>query len=422
MRKASAALALFLVCSFGVELATTATGASAQQQEGVTSSTIKVGVTYPDVAAIKNLINVDPGNYQLAYTTLFDQVNSQGGIDGRKIVPVFAPVDPLGTAAAATACTQLTEDDQVFTVLGFFQQPDTACYLQTHDVPIIGASLTAQQAQQAKAPWYNNLISDSDLVPKEMAVFKQEGIFKGKKVAVVGTNIDQPEINLVLPALHKEGADVVQTAVNSVPDTDTAAQVQEYGTIAQRFQSAGADVVVSVGNAGNGFPSALQTTQSPYRPRIVATDYTDLDAYVSNKAGYTQSILKGAVTAGGIPPASIWWNDPAMKHCIATIQAAEPNAVINNPVTATASTPVTWTAPQTACVQVALFADIARAAGKSLTTKTFASGAASLTHLTLPGGGGTFNFSHGHNDGDGPVFVFQWSPTKNILAVKTTVG
>jgi hypothetical protein len=177
-----------------------------------------------------------------------------------------------------------------------------------------------------------------------------------------------------------------------------------------------------VGNAGNGFPSALQSTQSTYRPRIVATDYTDLDAYVSNKAGYTQSILRGAITAGGIPPPSVLWNDPAMKSCVATIQAAEPNAVINNPVTASSSTPVTWTAPELACVQVALFADIAKAAGKTLNNKTFAAGASTLTNLTLPGGGGTFNFSHGHNDGDGPVFVYGWNPMKNVLALKTTIG
>jgi Periplasmic binding protein len=422
MRKAITALTVLLISTTALELATVGVSGAQGSGQGVTNTTIKVGVTYPDVAAIRNLINVDPGNYQVAYTALFNQINAHGGLNGRKIVPEFAAVDPLGTAGAATACTQLTEDDKVFAVLGFFQQPDTACYLQTHAVPIVGASLTAAQSAQAKAPWYNNLISDSDLVPKEMAVFKQEGVFSGKKVAVVGTNVDQAEINLVLPALKKEGAHVVQTAVNSVPDTDTAAQVQEYGTIAQRFESAGANVVVAVGNSGNGFPSALQTTQSTYRPRIVATDYTDLDAYVSNKAGYTQSILKNAITAGGIPPASIFWNDPIMKRCVATVHAAEPNAVINNPITATASTPVTWTAPQTACVQVALFSDLVKAAGKTLNNQTLAHGAASLTHVTLPGGGGTFNFSNGHNDGDGPVFVYQWSPSTNTLALKTTVG
>ena len=424
MRKSIAAVAAIITSLTGVVALAAATpaGAAGASGQGITAGTIKVGVTYPDVAAIRNLINVDPGNYVVAYTALFDQINAHGGLDGRKIVPTFAPVDPLGTAGAATACTQLTEDDKVFAVLGFFQQPDTACYLQTHSVPIIGASLTAAQAGQATAPWFNPIISDSDLIPKEMTVFKQEDVFSGKKVAVVGTNIDQPVINLVLPALHKAGADVVQTAVNSVPDTDSAAQVQEYGTIAQRFQSAGANVVVAVGNSGNGFPSALQSVQSTYRPRIVATDSVDLDAYVSNKAGYTQSILKNAITAGGYPPPSVWWNDPAMKSCIATVKKDEPTAVINDPVTATSSTPVTWTAPQTACTQVALFADIVKAAGKTLNNQTFGKGGASLTHVTLPGGGGTFNFSNGHNDGDGPVFILQWSPSAKVLALKTTVG
>jgi len=73
-------------------------------------------------------------------------------------------------------------------------------------------------------------------------------------------------------------------------------------------------------------------------------------------------------------------------------------------------------------VEVAMLADFVKAAGKTLNNQTLAKGAASLTHLTLPGGGGTYNFSGGHNDGDGPVYIYQWSPTKNVLALKTTVG
>jgi hypothetical protein len=400
---------------------TAADGASAQAQ-GVTPTSIKVGITYADVAAIRNLINVDPGNYQVAYTALIDQINARGGINGRKIVPVFAPVNPQGTAGAATACTQLTEDAKVFAVIGFFLPPDTACYVTTHDVPIIGASLSAAQTAKAKAPWFNNLISDSDLVPKEMSIFKQEGVFSGKKVAVVGTSADQAEVNLALPTLRKLKVDVVQTAINSVPDTDSAALTAEDNVIAQKFERSGANVVVAVGNEGNDWPRDLQNNQSSYHPRIVATDYTTLDAYVANKAGYTQAILKGAITAGGIPPATVFWNDAAMKRCVATIQAKEPSATINNPITATASTPVTWTAPQTACVQLALFEDIVKATGKTLNNETFLRGGESLTHVTLPGGGGTFNFAGGHFDGDGPVFVYQWSPTAHNLVLKTTAG
>ena len=360
MRKAIAATAVLLLSLTGiiqfvaVGAASGATGAG----QGVTSSSIKIGITYPDVAAIRSIINVDPGDYQVAYTTLINQINRGGGINGRKIVPVFAPVDPLGTTAAATACTHLTEDENVFAVLGFFQAPDIACYVNTHNMPIIGASLTAAQSAQAKAPWFNNIISDSDLIPKEIAIFKQEGAFAGKKVGVVGTSADKGELDLVIPALRKAKVNVVQTATNAIPDTDVAAQTQEYGVIAQKFQSSGVDTVVAVGNSGNGWPAALQSNQSTYRPRLIATDYIDLDAYVSNKAGYTQSILKNAITAGGYAPVAVVWNDPAMKRCIATIHAAEPGAVINDPVTATASTPVTWTAPELACQQMSMFSQI----------------------------------------------------------------
>ena len=424
MRKAIAAVAVLLLSLTGmIQLVAVGTASGATETgRGVTASTIKIGITYPDVAAIRSIINVDPGNYQVAYTTLIKQINSHGGIHGRKIVPVFAPVDPLGTTAAATACTHLTEDENVFAVLGFFQAPDIACYVNAHSMPIIGASLTAAQSAQAKAPWFNNIISASDLIPKEIAIFKQEGVFSGKKVGVVGTSADKGELDLLIPALRKAKVNVVQTATNAVPDTDTAAQTQEYGVIAQKFQSSGVDTVVAVGNSGNGWPAALQANQSTYRPRLVASDYIDLDAYVSNKAGYTQSILKNAITAGGYPPVAVVWNDPAMKRCIATIHAAEPGAVINNPVTATASTPVTWTAPELACQQMSLFSQFAKAAGKTLTSATLARGAASIHHVVIPGGGGAFSFPSGHGDGNGPVFVYRWNPTKNILQLTTTSG
>ena len=186
MRKAIASLAVLLTAATGlVQLgaAGSASAAAAQGQSGpgVTAKTIKVGITYPDVAAIRNLINVDPGNYPDAYNALIKQINAHGGVGGRKIVPVYAPVDPLGTAGAATACSQLTQDDKVFVAMGFFQQVDTACYVQIHDTPIIGATLSPSQTAAARAPAFNTLISDSELVPKEMAIFKHDGVVRGQE-------------------------------------------------------------------------------------------------------------------------------------------------------------------------------------------------------------------------------------------------
>ena len=64
-------------------------GTAAQSGQGVTPTSIKLGITYLDAAAIKNVVNIDPGNFKVAYTALIDQINAKGGINGRKIVPVF---------------------------------------------------------------------------------------------------------------------------------------------------------------------------------------------------------------------------------------------------------------------------------------------------------------------------------------------
>ena len=81
MRKAIAAVAVLVTSAAGLLQVgeTAAEGAQSQSAQGVTPTSIKVGVTYPDVAAIRNVINVDPGNYQVAYTALFDQINAHGG-------------------------------------------------------------------------------------------------------------------------------------------------------------------------------------------------------------------------------------------------------------------------------------------------------------------------------------------------------
>ena len=69
-----------------------------------------------------------------------------------------------------------------------------------------------------------------------------------------------------------------------------------------------------------------------------------------------------------------------------------------------------------------MFSDFVKAAGKTLDNQTLAKGAASIGKVTIPGGGGTFDFSAGRGDGDGPVFVYQWNPTKNVLQLRTTSG
>jgi Periplasmic binding protein len=425
MRRALMAIVAALMAISGLMLVAPGladAAAGRQSAQGVTPTSIKLGITYLDAAAIRNIVNIDPGDYKVAYTALIRQINARGGINGRKILPVFEPINPIGTAPAATACTALTEDEKVFAVLGFFQAADTACYVSAHDTPLIGGTLTNSQSAQANAPWFNNSLSANDLIPKEMAAFKQEGVFANKKIAVVGDKSDQLEVNLVLAALKKLKVKVVQTAINGVPDNDQAATSSEYGVIAQKFMTEGANVVIAVGNGGVSWPKALNNNQSSYHPRLIVPDYPDLQTVLSSKSNYNDAELQGALTSGSAPPPAVEWNDPAMRRCVATVQAAEPSAKINNPVTATASTPVTWNAPENACQELALFENIVKAAGKTLNNATFNEGGQSLTSVKLPGGGGSYNFGQGHRDGNGPIFVYEWNSAANKMEPKATIG
>jgi len=395
--------------------------ASGQNGQGVTASTIQLGITYPDLTQLQKTLNINAGDYRVAFTTVINEINAQGGINGRKIVPYIAPVNVIGTAPAAVACTQLTEDDHVFAVVGYFMAADASCYLATHDVPLVGVSLTAAQEQGDKAAWFGTLLSDDHLIPKQLQVFRQEGAFSGHKVAVVGTTADQSVMDgVVLPQLKSLGVDVVQTAIEDSPPGDAAALDQQFGLIAEKFQSAGADVVVAVGNASANWPQALQANHSSYLPRMIATTYLSLAGYTANKGGYDPGAVKDALTSTSEPPATVYWNDPAMKRCVAQIQAAEPNTKISDPITATASTPQTWNAPQAACVDMALFVDIVKAAGPTLNNETFLRGGESLTNITLPGSGGPLHYGPGHHDGDGPMFVYTWDDSTNSFNVATT--
>src|SRR5262245_2829656 len=90
------------------------TGAPAGADDSaVTKDSIKVGISYVDLAAVRAAgINRDHGDYEKAYQTVIDDLNAKGGVNGRKIVPVYAAIDPIGTDPAQQACVKLTEDEK----------------------------------------------------------------------------------------------------------------------------------------------------------------------------------------------------------------------------------------------------------------------------------------------------------------------
>jgi hypothetical protein len=286
----------------------------------------------------------------------------------------------------------------------------------------VGSIVSGTQEQGAKASWFNYQPTNEHAIVKILAALEKNGTLKGKKIGVVGGTDDQADLkNTVVPELKKLGANVVQTAINSAPASDVNAGYQQFGLIARKFQASGVDLVVAVGNAGSGWPKGLQVNRSTYHPTLVATYRNALASYVADASGNDPAILEGAVSGDGSPPQDASWNDPTMKSCVATVQAAEPNAKIEDPVTATAKTPNTWVSPTAACQNLSLFVDIAKAAGKTLNNDTFTSGGQSLTDVSLPGFPDTkLHFSASSHDGDGPIYLSTYDTAKKNLVVQST--
>ncbi len=398
--------------SAGVTLDGTAAAAATP---GVSGTTIRVGIPYVDLSSLKALgIKLDQGNFAHAYQALIANLNAHGGIDGRKLAPYVVAVNPTGTAAAASACTQLTEDDQVFAAIAPLQ-PD--CYLQAGTPTIQGN--TSYQSVYGTTPNFTLTAPVTAYDPLQLSVFSKMGLFKNKKVGLfAGGPTDEAELKVVQSNLKKLHVDVVQSAVDSAPATDQAAFYQQIALITQRFQSTGVTEVVAVGTGSSSWPTGLAANQSTYHPPWIATDATAIEGSILGKP-LPAVYMKNMVASSPTPSTYQQWQDPAVKQCVAIVRKAYPGDRITPPTNPPSGSNQTFVAAESACQDMAVFTTIAKGAGKNLTISTFTRAGYGLHNVTFPGSGGPVSFGPGQAYAIGPVFLVTYDAKANALQTST---
>ena len=90
---------------------------------GITATEIKIGVVVVDFACIAQFVDFTQGDAEKILNALVGNVNKNGGIDGRQVKVVFKKLCPLNPQDTAAACTSLTDDEQVFAVMGIYDTP-----------------------------------------------------------------------------------------------------------------------------------------------------------------------------------------------------------------------------------------------------------------------------------------------------------
>jgi hypothetical protein len=331
-------------------------------------------------------------------------------VDGRKLVPYLLAVSPVGTAPAATACTQLDADDKVFAAIAPFEP---SCFLQ-QGVPTIAGSYQAGPASGI-APNFTLTPPQEAYDPVQLKLFAHEGVFKGKKVGIfAGQTTDEPELRVVASALRSLHVSVVATAVDAGASGDQAAINQQANIIAQHFQSSGVNEVVAVGEGSLVWPDALQANQSTYHPPFVATSEGTIETAVL-AASISPTYLRGILTSSPVPSNYQIWHTPFVQHCDHVVRQAYPSDKITPPTNPISGSDQTFFSVESACINMALFTTIARAAGKNLTVSSFEKAGYGLRNATIPGAASAVSFGPGRSYPLGPVIVVTYDPAKNVL-------
>jgi hypothetical protein len=418
---AVAAMLLLLVgCTSGESASSSSSTTTTRQEEapsgpspGVTDDAIKVGITYIDFETIKEVTEVRHGDYEGAYKALIEDLNERGGINGRKIEPVFAPVSPIGTDSADAACARLTQDEEVFVVLGFFQADAVICPVDTHETAVIGGTMTEERLARAKAPWYTTE-AGGDLDQDAIRALADAGELDGK-VGVVATIQGEAALrSQAEPLLEELGIEPVDVAVIDAPENDVAAQNSAVQVIAERFRSSGVDKVLVYGEAGitwaNGMVSAA------YRPKLLFTGLNAILAF-SNDPTKDVGLLKGSMAAAPYQGRTDEF-EPSLEPCFDIVEEATGETLLTHDEAKARGVGDNFVAPAVACTNLALFEAIAEEAGDDLNYGTFRKAGDELGEIELPGSPNPYTFGPPpHADGDAPVGLFEWDPaTREFVA------
>ncbi|WP_018503460.1 ABC transporter substrate-binding protein [Parafrankia discariae] len=375
---------------------------------GVTADSIKIGFVYPDLEVVRQYVDIDHGDYQATFKALVDKVNAAGGINGRRIIPVYGAVDVISPAGAQETCVKLTQDEKVFAVLGSLNAEDAMCYVQTHRTALVGGDLTAERYAKAQAPWVSDLRGGDELADG-IEQFTADNALAGKKLAVVAYRDDQASVDkVVLPALKRLQIPVTETGILDADISDAAAVSQQFNVFIQKFRAAGVDTVLLVGGSQLQFPAELQKTD--YRPRLMFAGTSQAGAYLASPGEHDPAIMAGATALGLV----VDYREPVNAACVATLEAALPalRGKLVDPATVPSGQPSPGTSESAACRYLTLFQAIAEKAGKDLTYQSFQQAAFSLGSLQVPTYRDKATYGRETPHGAIPPRLFAFDPAK----------
>ncbi|MDG2028390.1 MAG: ABC transporter substrate-binding protein [Acidimicrobiales bacterium] len=356
--------------------------------KGVTPTEIHVGVSLLDFDLLVGLgLSAAGWGDQVAYwDAMFADLNANGGVLGREVVPVYEFYSAIDPADADRVCRVLTEDNDVFAVLGGFVGPLAGtvdpCITGLNETILVGGDQTDDELDQSVAPWFMPGQAANASTVILLNLLEEDGALAGQKVFVMAGLADEASHESVISQIEDRGVEVVGEGIIVAPDGDTPAQDGELAVMTERIKELGATAVFIHGNPA-----------SSIRGLTASGLHTDLAIWTNNPSGLNnlgetiidRSVVDGVLTVSG-PTDDYIWNDPAYQNeCSDIVAAAIPDADIRAPLDYAQDEDNIFNGIRYGCRLIYLFAQIAEAAGAELTHESFQAGAESLSDFSFPG-------------------------------------
>jgi len=395
-RHATLSLCIVVLVLAALTLGATNRASSAGSTQGVTKDSIKVGIAIIQYSAIADFVDYTFGDTKAVSQVFVDYINNNGGINGRKIIPVFKEYPPIpgGKPDPLSLCTAWSEDDKVFAVLGVFIDftgQGQLCLAKEHNVIHIGHELDQ--------PWIDEspggLMLTPDRTKEEVSaalinLLSGSGKIKGKTVAVVGDKNNEARVNdVIVPALKKAKAKTGSTAILTITGTDTTAAQAQMESFIEKWKTEGVNTVFLAGNLVSAKQFAETIKNAMPKVQLVTDTDTALDqAKDEQQAGVSPNPYEGMISGTGLTQSERWANkSPILQQCVDIYEKATGTTVPGPDERATTSDGKTINTDQSvtdACGDLFMFKAIAEKVGKNLTVKNWQKTVDSFGKIDLP--------------------------------------
>jgi len=254
------------------------------------------------------------------YQAFIDYVNQHGGIAGRKIVPVYKMYCPIGVATILAACTSLTDDNQVFAVLGTFYDPSgdaQTCVAGQHHRVLLTFDLTQAIMNKSPAGLIVNAGSNPErLVRVLLELLAKRNTLEGRTVAVLGdTTLASTVKGTILPGLKRLGVKLATTGLLTISGSDTTAALSQLDSFIERWKTEHVDTVFLSGYAVSS-QQFVTKLRKELPNLLLLSDNGQVLGYAQQlkHAGVSPNPYEGLITAGGQIQTE-YSNGPNWKYC-----------------------------------------------------------------------------------------------------------